>query len=301
MTSAKRPNYLVYAGDWNPDSGGVIFTHMLVHVLRQLGEDAKLWPRHRDAKPGVGTAVRSIQRKPSLLLGFSRRFTNPALDTPVARFADLRENTVVVYPEIVLGNPLRARNVARWLLYKPGVLHPYLFGENEMFFRVEAMFDLPEITKQAQDLVLWSRNPAYVPSPPDAPREGTCFMVRKGSKTPRIPQTEHAQLLDGKSHEEIAAAFARCHTFYSYDEATMYSLYAALCGCESVVVPATFANREEWAGEHKLFRYGIAYGLDDLEHARATQHLAERVLSEKEAEGVESVKAFIAATQERFG
>lgn len=301
MTAAQRPNYLVYAADWNPDSGGVIFTHMLVHVLRQLGEDAKLWPRHRDPQPGLGTAIRSVLRKPSLLLGYARRFTNPALDTPVAAFDDLRDDTIVVYPEIVLGNPLGARNVARWLLYKPGAQHPYRFGEGEMFFRVESMFDLPEVTGGAQDLVLWSRNPAYVQPAPDVPRKGACYMVRKGSETPRIAETANAELLDGKSHEEVAAAFARCRTFYCYDEATMYSLYAALCGCESMVVPATFASREEWAGEHKLFRYGVAYGTEDLPHARETMHMVDGLLAEKEAEGVESVKAFVAATQGRFG
>ncbi|MCB2065088.1 MAG: hypothetical protein KDE15_00440 [Erythrobacter sp.] len=301
MNAAPRPNYLVHAGAWNPDSGGGIFLHMLVHQLRQLGEDAKIWPWYRDPRPGLLTMLRSAWRKPSLLLGSGHRFINPALDTPIAQFADLRPDTVVVYPEIRLGNPLGAQNVARWLLYKPGAQHPYRFGEGELFFRVEAMFDLPEVTGGAQDLVLWTRNPAYVAPPPDAPREGACYMVRKGDKTPRIPETADALCLDGKSHEEVAAAFARCRTFYSYDEATMFSLYAALCGCESVVVPASYASRAEWTAQHALFRHGVAYGVDDLPHARATQHLVEDLIAAKEAEGLESVKAFVTATQEHFG
>jgi hypothetical protein len=295
-----RPNYLVHAPAWDPDSGGAIFLHQLVHTLRQLGEDARIWPWYRDPDPGIGTVFRSLMRKPSLLLGYGRRFLNPELDTPIASFADLRENTIVVYPEIRLGNPLGAANVVRWLLYRPGLKDPYSFTAGEMFFRVGEMCDIPEITGGAPDLELWRRHPAYR-NQGRTDRQGACYLLRKGHEKPRISQTDDAICIDGKRHEEIAAIFNACHTFYSYDEASLYSQFAALCGCLSVIVPGLYPSREEWVADHEIGRFGVAYGLDDIDHAQSTMHRVDEMLREKEDAGVAMVRNFIRLTQERFG
>lgn len=295
-----RPNYLVHAPAWDPDSGGAIFLHHLVHALRQIGEEAYIWPWYRDAKPGTATLARSLLRKPSLMLGYGRRFLNPALDTPIARFGDLRPDSIVVYPEITLGNPLGATNVARWMLYRPGLKDPFSFTPGEMFFRVGEMCDIPEITGGAPDLELWRRHPAYRNrNNPD--RTGACYLVRKGHEKPRIPETANAICIDGKSHEEIAAIFNACRTFYSYDEASLYSQFAALCGCESVIVPGLYASREQWVAQHEIGRFGVAYGLDDIDHARTTMHLVDGLLTQKEEQGIDTVRQFIQLTQERFG
>ncbi len=295
-----RPNYLIHAPAWNPDSGGAIFMHQLVHALRQLGEDATIWPWYRDPQPGLLTGVRSLIRKPSLLLGYGKRFLNPDLDTPIAHFTDLRPDSIVVYPEIRLGNPMAARSVVRWLLYRPGLLHPYRFGPGEMFFRAGEMADIPELTGGAPELQLWSRHKAYRNlNNPD--RTGACYLVRKGHEKPRIPETANAICIDGKSHEEIAAIFNGCRSFYSYDEASLYSQFAALCGCESVIVPGLFASREQWVAQHEIGRFGVAYGLDDIDHARTTMHLVDGLLTQKEEQGIDTVRQFIRLTQERFG
>jgi hypothetical protein len=88
--------------------------------------------------------------------------------------------------------------------------------------------------------------------------------------------------------------------FYSYDEATFYSQFAAICGCLSVVVPGRYRNRQEWTADYQIARYGIAYGLDDLEHARATQHLVIDLLREREQAGEATVDRFIELTRARF-
>ena len=71
------------------------------------------------------------------------------------------DDAIVIYPELVQGNPMRATNVVRWLLYKPGVRHPYHFTEGEMFFHCGKMFDVPELTGGAPELVMWRRNRTY--------------------------------------------------------------------------------------------------------------------------------------------
>lgn len=270
--------------------------HNLVHELNCLGEKAFLWKAQPIYKQGRRQRLRSwLSPEPMT--------TNPVLDTPVARQKDLTENSIVVYPELVQGNPLRAQHVVRWLLYKPGLLHPYSFGSDELFFRAGAVSDLPELTGGAPDLYLWKINPAYRDE--NRPnRKGTAYMVRKGKEKPRIPETEseNAIQVDGMSHKQLNEVFNDCDTFYSYDEATMYSQFAAICGCTSVVVPGMFGSREEWVAKHPKGKYGIAYGNTpaELEHARTTRHLLLEDLRKKEEAGLATVSDFVKLTREQF-
>lgn len=287
-------NYIIYAPPYHENSGGTIFQHQLVHELNQMGERALLWAMTPLYKMGLRERLR-------------RRFapipfrTHPDLNTPVAKPTDLTAESVVIYPEIVPGNPLGARNVVRWLLYKPGLRHPYRFGPNDMFFRVGEMSDLLEVTGGAPDLFLWKVNRTYR-NEQRPNRNGVCYIVRKGADKPRIPETEApgAICVDGMSHEQMNDVFNRCHIFYSYDEATMYSQYAAVTGCTSVVIPGLYATREEWVAGHELARYGAAYGLDDIAHAEATKHLVLGLLEAEESKGRETVRRFVELTKARF-
>ena len=288
-------NYIVVAPAFNENNGGAIFLHNLVHELNGRGERALLWP--------MGPR-RKLNRYRSFFHWFLKRRqmkTNPDLDTPLARWSDLTPDSIVIYAEIIMGNPLGARNVVRWLLYRPGLRQPYDFGPDEMFFSAGPMSDIQLITGGAPELFLWGVNHTYRnENRPD--RNGVCYIVRKGNLKPRIPETEAPDAIDiyGMTHAEINDVFNRCHTFYSYDEATMYSQYAAVAGCTSVVIPGLYESRDEWAQNHKLGRYGVAYGLDDVAHAEATRHKVLDLLLAHEAEGKATVENFVTLTKERF-
>lgn len=297
----KQPkNYIVYAPNFDETSGGNIFLHLLVHSLNSLGETALLWPWNVPPNREYGKILLGFVRKPSNILNFDRTrrklTTNPDFNTPQARYSDLHPDSIVVYPEVTLGNPLKAQNVVRWLLYTPGVKDPFEFTKGEMFFRAGEMSDIPGITGGATDLYLWYRNAAYRnENRPD--RTGVCYTIRKGKGKPLIPETENAICIDGLSHQETADIFNKCAVFYSYDEATFYSQYAALCGCLSVIVPGQFHDRAEWVRAHPLGRYGVAYGREDAAHALATLHMVDAMLTEKVNDGLRTVEAFIKATQ----
>ncbi|MEM9433518.1 MAG: hypothetical protein AAGA12_06305 [Pseudomonadota bacterium] len=285
------------APDFNPDSGGAIFLHELVHALNELGETAYLWPMAPIFKERRRVRLKKVFFPPKFV-------RNPALNTPLARKDYLEDpNSVAIYPEIVPGNPMGTPNVVRWLLYKPGDQHPYSFTDNEMFFCDFEKADMPELTGGAPLLYLWKINRAYR-NEGRTDRKGVCYIVRKGQKKPRIPETETAEAIDidGMSHAQINDIFNRCEVFYSYDEATMYSQFAALCGCLSIVIPGEYETREDWVKQHVLGKYGIAYGSDpqEIAHARATVDQLVQLLEEKEQSGLETVKEFIQLTRARF-
>jgi hypothetical protein len=293
-------NYIVYAFPFNEKAGGTIYSHMLVHTLNQMGEKAALWP----ARPSL--------RYPSLRNWLMREwqffskpfFVNPELDTPLASRSELGERSVVVYPEITLGNPLRARNVVRWLLFDPRLHTHYRFGPSEMFFSAGESCDIPDLTGGAPELHMWTVNRVYRnENRPD--RKGVCYLLRKGKNKPRIPETEveSAIQVDGLGHAELNEIFNQCDTFYSYDEFSMYSQYAAMCGCTSIVIPGVFSSREEWIRNHKPGRFGIAYGTsaEEIEHSKTSKHKVADWMQQFEDEGVNSVRRFVELTRARFG
>lgn len=289
-------NYIIVTWPWSENKGGIIFQHQLAHELNRMGERALLWRVGSIVPLGPRGWLRWRMKRGPML-------TNPDLETPLAHRSDLTPESIVIYPELVPGNPLKARNVVRWMLYKPGLRHPYDFGSDEMFFRAGEMSDIPEMTGGAPDLYMWKLNPAYRNEQrPD--RKGVCYLVRKGDAKPRLPETEApgAIRVDGMSHAEMNDVFNRCETFYSYDEATMYSQFAAITGCTSVVVPGLFASREEWVAHHPNGRYGVAYGTapSELEHARATRHLLLEDMRARERESLETVRRFVELTRRRF-
>jgi len=287
-------HFIVVAPSYSEDSGGTIFLHELVNALNALGETAALSPM----KP-VYTPSRRQRMKAAI---FPEKFqTAPGLNTPIAKPGDVTNKTIVVYPELVQGNPLGAKNVVRWLLYTPGVQHPYSFGPDELFVRVAPFADLPELTGGAPDMFLWKVNRTYRnENRPD--RSGACFMVRKWDDGPRHAVTDNARQVDGMSHAELNEVFNQCDTFYTYDDATMYSHFAAICGCLSVVIPTGDAERTKVVENQALNKFGIAYDLseDAFARARATQGQLLELLHERENAGLQSVKNMVELAAEKF-
>jgi hypothetical protein len=97
--------------------------------------------------------------------------------------------------------------------------------------------------------------------------------MRKGRGRAPIHDIANSILIDGKSHAETAATFKKVKQFISYDPYTHYSYFAAIAGCESIVAPLDNTTKEQWKPDI-ADRYGLAYGFDELEFARATRHLA---------------------------
>lgn len=293
--TGRTPTYIVYAPDYDENSGGGIVLHQLCHTLNQLGERAFLWPMNRAYQPG--SRFRRNQITAPETFRVSQSFS-----TPVASQKEVGRDSVVIYPEVTSGNPLAARNVVRWLLHKPGYFTGIIdYGKKDLFFKFDDYCDDTRITGgKAGRLCLFALDPRYEDRG-SGTRSGSCYLVRKGKGKALVHDLNDSIQIDGLRHDEIADIFNRATTFYSYDEVTMYSQFAAICGCVSVVIPTQYKNREEWVRDHPLSRYGIAYGLDDIEHASQTRHLVSDHLKELGREGIRSVEAFVESTCSHFG
>lgn len=297
---AKRAKFIIHAPSFNDMIGGDLALHFLCHRLNAMGERALLWQRYRpplkhllnrrDLRRNAGYYYRSLRD------GYDRG----PFDNPIATDADL-EDSIVVYPEVIEGNPLRARNVVRWFMHRPGHFSGRTgFGPGELYFYFQEAFDDPAINPdRGNRLTLMWLNDAYRDQG-RTDRSGSCYLVRKGAGRPLVHDLQGSVRLDGFSHAETAEAFNRARLFYSYDLYTMYSVYAAICGCIPIVVPAPGLSKTDWLPDEKD-RYGLAYGEDEIAWALETRSLMLGRRQEALAAEERMLVDFVAKCKTRFG
>jgi hypothetical protein len=293
MSKLNKP-VIVVSTPFDDQSGGPIVLHYLTHRLRGMGVEAYIFPILKAEPPGAVSLLGRLRRAVTIskyILGYKPFRTHPALDTPLPSFAALRRG-IVVYPEIVSGNPLGCAHVVRWILYTPrghavgeDFARP-IPNEDVFFFQLPFIEHIDWIPRENQLRLQWHRDDIFN-DPGPIERTEICRMIRKGIDTADspLPGAQGAILLDGKSNEEIAAIFKRARRFYCHDPYTMYCDYAALCGCLPIVVPAPGLHLTAWRPEAD--RLGIAYGdsPEQLEWAARTRNgLLDRIKDLKQQE-----------------
>lgn len=222
-----------------------------------------------------------VRGRPSFSFG---PFTNI-----LANRKDLRD-AVVIYPEIVSGNPLDARKVVRWCLHRPG----HHSGEvnyspgDRFFFYLPEFYDSALSEEDDNFLKVTYFNEAYTRTNFGS-RTGSCFLVRKGKDRLLDRHPEAAIQVDDMSHEDRAAVFNAAEHLYSYDRYTFYTIFAAMCGCIPIYLPADDESVPD-VGERPN---GLAFGIDDVERAeRTTPALLDWVASFR-AEETELIERFV--------
>ena len=255
-------NFIIWAPGFNPAYGGVIALHKLAHNLSLLGENSYLYTDRINPRWRAGML-------PS--------------DLPVVTDLD---KTIVIYPEIVVGNPLNAKHVVRWVLNTPGVCGgDGIFGDDDLIFKFQEYFSVDEKYKVSGMLTALDVDFDTFANR-DGPREGECFMVYKGKDKPLNQHRADSMCLDAyRGHFGLLAdIFNSKEMFISYDHASFVIVQAALCGCLPVVIPDGIHSKEEWKALFPAAKFGIAYGFDDIPWARETlprvRETLERIMEE---------------------
>jgi hypothetical protein len=210
-----------------------------------------------------------------------------------------KEDAIAIYPEVTCGNPFSSKKVMRWILYHVRKYGNHgIFGNDDLIYKYAPFFNLRNEQPVHGELRAHELN-LDIFTDKNQPRKGDCYLVKKGNDKEHNYHSETAIRLDNypmfgdKANEYLAKVFNECELFVSYDTATWLNVMAALCGCESVVIPDANVTPEEWHNGYRYFKYGIAYGLDDLEYAKKTQHLVKQELLSIEAETLNQTKSFI--------
>lgn len=241
--------FLIYSDFYNERFGGHRILHKLGNTLHSLNEE-----------------VYSLC-EPSEFVKY-----------PKMNISDFNpEDTIVIYPEVVIGNPINAKYVTRWLLND----QKYEYGENDLVFK---LFSSGLSKKYAEHLLIFDyENDRGFWSEDNSKKDINFFMMRKTVIRKDNPKdyvnANHQKIIDlgvydypslsfddyvkDKSFEEIRSALRRTKYFISFDILSFWNTIASMCGAISVVIPSTIKSSSEFYSDH-IYKYGVSYGFDDI-------------------------------------
>eukprot|EP00890_Picochlorum_soloecismus_P005751 jgi/Picsp_1/6177/NSC_03531-R1_AF449195_3WavQ [Vibrio cholerae] len=88
----------------------------------------------------------------------------------------------------------------------------------------------------------------------------------------------------------------------SYDRATFISVEAAAMGCLSIVMPVPNLTRHEWlSAVGDAFRYGVAYGFEEIDYALSTMDQVNNHLRFLASKQEDNVREFLKDVRNFFG
>jgi len=248
-----KKKYIIDICTFIYNSGGIVALHKLCHDLNELGEEAYVTSKitHKDLNaPFVG----------------AKKFS--------------REEAVVIYPEITIGNPMKAKNVVRWILNTPGEcagVGANGFYSNkldtDLIFKYSEYFHIKNESESRGLLTTTFIDTDYFFTSSE-PRKGSAFFVKKGGMKNKIHPDDAIDLSKLENNWKVMGDVLRkVEYFYCYDNACFWVVIAALCGCIPIVIPDSEMSAEEWYSKFPHKRCGVAYGMDNIEHAKSTLHL----------------------------
>lgn len=279
-------DFIVCAPSYNEKHGGIIVLHELCKTINKLncGHRAFMLPTV-DSLPSSPFSIENDmlnllikkQNYKKILSSYITTDTklNPIYPLPSEDIFK-RENCVVIYPEIVFGNPFKAKNVARWLLHNPGVNHNETFFErHEIQFKFSDQFEF----LNNKGICINDFNLKIISLPFDVEnlsiednshRDGVVYCIRKGkNRFSDLSQFKNKLVIDNLPLNQIIDLFGKIKTFVSFDTHTFLSQLAAIKGADSIVIPIKGVSKKEWSPDPSD-SYGVAYGIDDLDNSKKT-------------------------------
>ena len=281
-----QPYYICSPG-YTRVSNGVRAMHLLCHYLNKLGEEAYVFSPETDPKLRTPYLTQDI----------------------VDRHKASGRSPIVVYPEVVHGNPLRGKAVVRYILNHPGLLGgPKDYDPSDL------------LVFWHQDYVDRAKYPdpsfIFIPSidtaifnNDDNPHDGSRHRVLVYPGRYKQAERDFPALFHNtdvitydwpQSHEELAALLRQGKVLYTFANSAIIS-EALLCGCPVVVMETVFSKKPEE-------RAGVALGLalpgvtfEDTPEAIAAAHCKvaeyQQVYHQYQLELLAQLEAFIAASQ----
>ena len=250
--------FIIYAFDYNRRSGGNYSLYRLCHDLNMRGIPAYVFGTNFTAVDLCAPVV-SVWR--------ARRLS--------------RHGFVVVYPEVIHGNPLHAKQVVRWVMNRPGVLggdrvydgHEHVITYSDMFTNsirnhVEGKLYLPTIDETI----------FFDDGRPVSQRTLECYYTGKAGYKPGFVNSENLFKITRTypARAELGKLFRASRTLYSFDNTTILVHEALMCGCRVVLIPDGTQTRETLA-RNELGMTGVYWFGDVLPSDEEPHELAKRV------------------------
>lgn len=235
LDEADDYTYVIFAPDFASYSAGVYCLYKLCHDLNQRGYPTAMY----------GTCA-----------------TAPRLNTPIITNRNIikqlkkKNNTWVLYSEVVSGNPLRFKNVARWVLNRPGLL-----GGDEIYDSREKIFVYsnvyaPYVKNNIHgklNMSTFDHSIFYPPSKEDSEKDRTlaCYYVGKSTyKEGYFDPNETFEITRViPAKKELGKLLRSSKVLYCFDNSTALIYEAIACGCPVQIIPD---GTQTWEDYEKL-------------------------------------------------
>lgn len=241
---------IIASPPFSTNTGGILVLHKLCSILTDLGYDVY------------------ITNMTSNNLGYS---INPKYNTKILSLNEIdTENDIIVYPDISVGNEYNVKKCVRYILYHPYEERHITWGNNDFWLYYRDFFY--DGIREKNILEIVESNVNYFKNINVNRDINSCFLVKKGAYYLELLTTSHPsdaiELMSHGSMEYYFDMFNKCKRFYCYDNETYLSEIAAFCGCESIIVPKNNVSKDEFLLKNPNRKYGIAYGLSDIENCK---------------------------------
>ena len=266
-------------------TGGTMACHLLAHKLAQRGCNVYVFTQPEYPHENIHIIPSKHTRENGVLEYSWEVFTyNP-------------HKTIIIYTEIDRGNPFKISNVTRWLLYNPQEDIELQWENTDLVFNYmnfktknyQPTGNLTTIDFHFKELINLNNE-----------RSGFCHILHKD--TPNnykdiLEVFRSKDIGDWKTqgaYPYLKENFNKYKYFLTFDNNSFYSIAAGMCGCIPIILnDKKYSSPEEFRSKNPIFKYGVAYGMKDIDWAFETKHLLLQNLYMLENEYDQTIDNFI--------
>jgi len=255
-----RAIFYIAAPDYTYMHSGIRCLHLLCHHLNRLGYRAHV----------------------------STQVTNPDLDTPYADDAMLDQSRraglidIVIYPEVVAGNPLNAKRVVRYLLNKPGYFTGVgmeTYGSGDFFVHFADEFAPPGKNSLRLRIPLVDQDIYRLPEKTNPRATFAIYSERYRPNTecfpPWITNQEIVSRSAPRTPKALSDLYQKSRALIT-GERTAACMEAIHCGCPVIMIPHDDFDHKPIVDFYRGYGFCIGFDMDSLSRATTTTHLARR-------------------------
>ena len=270
-------SFLIYIPGRKENIGGQVVLHKLVKILADMGEE--VWTNQ----------IPMFECNSNIL----EQNEDGTWNTK-----NVNNTIVALYPEQIEGNPFNVENVTRWILYHTKESVEKTWSTSDIHFYYIEGFKSSSKTRYKLT-TLDSKLDIFSNKGLGSKKKGYCHINKKkypvGEKTlSHLESKDLSNFMECGGFKYLAEEFNKHEYFVTYDDATYYSILAALCGCRSIIINTNpLITPDEYREMYHISKYGISYGWNDIKHADLTRDLLRDFIKSIEKESIKNVTSFI--------
>lgn len=225
----KNTKCIIVAPPYNPTSAGCVVLHELCDTLNQIGQPCYMVINIGDQFITSNEEQYFSPTSKRILYG----------DDPILECQEALNTGIVIYPEVIIGNPLNAANVVRYVLYFDGAHMQRKMGHTDRDFIIT--YTKVYFEKYHDVLFYPITNSLFheASSPKNSERHIDITYTdnrKEKSNVHILDNTIHINKQWPENKEQLATILKSTRYFYSWTDMSSTNVDALLCGAIPILI-----------------------------------------------------------------